>query len=104
MKDEATNFNNDIANTNNFKSSEYKAKLLGNTVVRRSNGSIRNTTIVLSLKYLNNFWRSLEMQLINCKVELKVKWTKYCVLAAAGADNVDANSNDIIFDYIKDHH
>ena len=29
--------------------------------------------------------------------ELKLKWTKYCLLSAAGADNNDANSNDIIF-------
>ena len=34
----------------------------------------------MSLKYLSNFWRSLEMSLINCKVELKLKLTKYCVL------------------------
>ena len=34
------------------------------------------------------------MPLINCKVELKLKWTMYCVLFAAGADN-DANSNII---------
>ena len=37
------------------------------------------------------------MPLINCKVELKLKWTKYCVLSAAGADNADANSLNIIF-------
>ena len=28
---------------------------------------------------------------------LKIKWTKYCVLTAAGADNNDANYNNIIF-------
>ena len=31
-KDEATNFNADLANNNSFKFLEYKAKLLGNTV------------------------------------------------------------------------
>ena len=41
------------------------------------------------------------MSLINCKVELKLKWTKCFVLIAAGADNVDSNSNNIIFT-IKD--
>ena len=44
------------------------------------------------------------MPLINCKVELKLKWTKYCVLSAGGAENVineDANANNIIFT-IKD--
>ena len=37
------------------------------------------------------------MPLINCKVELKLKWTKYCVLSAAGADNDNANPKNIIF-------
>ena len=36
------------------------------------------------------------MSLINCKVELNLKWTKYCVLSAAGNDNVNDNEN-IIF-------
>ena len=36
------------------------------------------------------------MTLINCKIELKLKWTKYCVFAAPGADNTDANPNNIV--------
>ena len=35
--------------------------------------------------------------MINYKVELKLKRTKYCVLSAAGADNDNDNSNNIIF-------
>ena len=43
------------------------------------------------------------MSLINCKIELKLKWTKYCVLSAKGNDNVNDNNNasNIIFN-IKD--
>ena len=41
------------------------------------------------------------MSLINCKVELKLKWTRYWVLSAAGPDNTNANPNNIIFT-IKD--
>ena len=44
------------------------------------------------------------MPLINCKAELKLTWTKYCVLSAGGTENVineDANANNIIFT-IKD--
>ena len=44
------------------------------------------------------------MPLINCKVELKLKWTKYCVLSAASNENdinVNNNANNIIFT-IKD--
>ena len=57
----------------------------------------------MPLKYLSSFWRSLEKPLINFKVELKLKWTKYYVLSAAGADNINdnVNGNNIIFP-IKD--
>ena len=41
------------------------------------------------------------MPLVNWKVELKLTWTKYCVLAAAENDNTDANPNNVIFT-IKD--
>ena len=61
------------------------------------NGILKNATIVVPLKHLSNFWRLLEMPLINCKVELKLKRTKYCVLTAAGADNNNANSNNFVF-------
>ena len=53
FKDEATNFNADIANSNDFKFFEYEAKLLENTVTD-------GETAVL-LKCLSNFWRSSEV-------------------------------------------
>ena len=37
------------------------------------------------------------MSLVNCKVELKLKWSKYCVFSIAGNENninEDANAND----------
>ena len=40
--------------------------------------------IVVSLKYLSNFWRSLEMPLINCKVYLELNWIEDCILSSAG--------------------
>ena len=46
--------------------------VLGNTVADGENGILRNATIAVQLKYLNNFWRSLEMVLINCKVGLNL--------------------------------
>ena len=41
------------------------------------------------------------MPLINCKVELKLKWTNYCILVVVGADNTYINPNSIVFT-IKD--
>ena len=35
------------------------------------------------------------MPVINCKIKLKLAWTKYCVLSAAGNDNTNANPNNI---------
>ena len=77
------------------------AKLLGNTEAYGNIGLLKKATIAIPLEYLSKFWRSLEMPLINCKKELKLKWTKYCVLPAAGADNDNVNCNNIIF-IIKD--
>ena len=36
------------------------------------------------LKYLINFWRSLEMPLINRKFELSLTWYEICILSSAG--------------------
>ena len=85
------------------------AKLLGNTVAQPApnavDGILENAAIAVPLKYQSNFWRSLEIPLINCEVELKLRWTKHCalsVLDVANDDNDDgANSNNIIF-AIKD--
>ena len=41
------------------------------------------------------------MPLINCKLELKLKWKEHCVLAAVGGDNTIADPSNIIFT-IKD--
>ena len=53
--------------------------------------------IAVPLKYIRNFWRSLEMPLINFKVELKFKWPKNFVLIAVGANNINGNPNNDIF-------
>ena len=71
-KDEATNFNANVANNTTFKSFMYKATLVGETYAPPTQNNnhriLENTTIALPFKYLSNFWRSLEMTLINCKV------------------------------------
>ena len=101
-KDGAATFNAYFVDGNPFKSFKYKAKWLGNTITDETNGILRNTTTVVSLKYLSNFWRSLEMPLIICNVELKLIWTNQYVLSGGVADNVDdASSNNITFT-IKD--
>ena len=69
--------NNPIADLTqvNSTSFNYKVKLSGNPVV---DGNIvkLSVKIVVPLKYLSNFFRSLEMPLINCKVKLNLTWKK----------------------------
>ena len=48
------------------------------------NSFVKDTKIVVSLKYLSNFWRSLEMSLINCKIHLDLNWIEDCILCSAG--------------------
>ena len=39
--------------------------------------------MAVPLKYLSNFWRSLEMPLINCKVDFSLKWYEKCILSSS---------------------
>ena len=63
----------------NSSSLKYKISLLGNPVVANNIARI-NVKVVVPLKYLSNFFRSLEMPLINCKIKLNLTWKKECVL------------------------
>ena len=59
---------------------KYKIKLLGNPVLDGAIAKI-NLKIVVPLKYLSNFFRSLEMPLINCKIKLNLTSKKECELS-----------------------
>ena len=62
----------------NSSSLKYKISLLGHPV---ANIARINVKVVVPLKYLSNFFRSLEMPLINCKIKLNLTWKKECVLS-----------------------
>ena len=66
---------------------KYKSNLIGNTDADGANRKKEGVKIDVPLKYLSNFWRSLEMPLINCKVELSLRWYENC-----GLSNVAGNS------------
>ena len=57
---------------------KYKSSILGKPA---ANGVLRNAKIFVSLKYLSNFFRFLEMPLINCKIHFELNWTKNCVMS-----------------------
>ena len=41
---------------------------------------------MVPLKYLSNFWRALEMNLINCKININLNWSKNCAIVANNSD------------------
>ena len=76
-----------IDNSDSFK---YKAALVGKTADHNDGkSSVKDAEIVVPLKYLSNFWRSLEMPLINCKVYLELNWIGNCILSSAGVQNLE---------------
>ena len=69
---------------NNSQSCKYKAALVGKTANHDDGKSfVKDAKIVVPLKYLSNFWRSLEMPLINCKIYLELNWIEDCILSSA---------------------
>ena len=77
---------NDLT-TDTLSSFKYKVELLGNPVVD-NNIARRNVKVVVPLKYLSNFFRSLEMPLINCKIKLNLTWKKEYVLSTDAGNAV----------------
>ena len=66
--------NDNLANSESFKS---KVKTTGKTP---NNGNTKDVEIIVPLIYLSNFWRTLEMPLINCEVNLILTWSKDLVI------------------------
>ena len=72
---------NDIEDSESFKS---KIKITGKTP---NNNNVNDVEIMVPLKYLSNFWRTLEMPLINCEVKLDLTWSSTCVITdSTGAE------------------
>ena len=72
-RDEVPANNNDDLTINNSDPFKYKAALLEKTANHNDGtSSVKDAKIVVPLKYLSNFWRSLEMPLRNCKVYLEL--------------------------------
>ena len=72
----------DNANVGNATTSlVYKSKLIKGT----DDNNVNNVKLVAPLKYVSNFFRSLEMPLVNCKIDLELTWHKDCMISSANA-------------------
>ena len=82
----ARNNNNEITEftlVNTTDSFKFKAKITGQT----EDDGTKDVEIMVPLKYLSNFWRTLEMPLINCEVNLILTWSSTCVLISTNIPN-----------------
>ena len=67
----------DDNNIEDFESFKSKINITGKTP---NNNNVKDVEIIVPLKYLSNFWRTLEMPLINCEVNLILTWSSTCVI------------------------
>ena len=78
-KDIPARNNNQIVNfavDNLTDSFNFKVKITGQT----GNNGTKDVELMVPLKYLSNFWRTLEMPFINCEVNLILMWPSTCVI------------------------
>ena len=75
-------------NIKDFESFKSKIKITGKSP---DDDNQKDVEIMVPLKYLSNFWRTLEMPLINCKVNLIFTWSSTCVIT----NSTDAGTFEI---------
>ena len=90
-RDEPPDNNAEVAN--NTTSLVYKSKLIKGT----DNNNVNNVKLVVPLKDVSNVFRSLEMPLVNCKIDLELTWYKGCMISSA-----DAAANHVVSFMITD--
>ena len=71
------------SNRNSSISFKFKELVTGQT----GNGDTKDFEITVSFTYQINFWRPLEMLLINYEISLMLAWSKNCFLVAGTAAN-----------------
>ena len=89
----AVNDHGDIVDFNGANATDsynFKTKITGQTANNNNNGNIAgrvDVEIMVLLKYLSNFWRTLERPLFNCEVELILNWSAGCVITYTDVAN-----------------
>ena len=85
FKRDEQNITNDVipngVTTDNSTSFKCKPSLFKESTADGANRKFKDKKIAVSLKYLSNFFRPLEMPLISCKLHLELNWSKNCVMS-----------------------
>ena len=88
------------SSSTNSESFKYKTSITGNTYnigdgednYDANKVGKNETEIVILLKHLSNFWKTLNIPLINCEVKLILNWSKNCLLADMTGDNAPSDA------------
>ena len=83
--------NNNIEDSESLKS---KIEITGKTP---NNNNEKDVEIMVPLKYLSNFWRTLEMPLINCEVNRILTWSSTCVITNSNGAGTFAVTNTKLY-------
>ena len=87
--DEENNINYSIKDSKSF---NYKTSITGRLA---GINTTKNAEITVPLKHLRNFWRTLDMSLINCEVSLTLTWSEACVLTSKVTRDANPAVNEI---------
>ena len=90
----------------NSESFKYKTSITGKTYkvgtdeanYDANKAGKNETEVVIPLKHLSNFWRSLNIPLINCEVELILTWFKNCVLIDKSTREANYGANPVVYE------
>ena len=100
-RDEASSSTDDDDNIThlilNSESFDYKASFMENGVTL-DNLTKNDVKVVVPLKHLSNFWRHLDIPLINCEVELILTWFKNCVLTGKSTREADYDADPRVYE------
>ena len=90
--------NNGANNSTNYsikdsKSFDYKTSI---TEKLEGNNTEKEVEIVVLLNHLSNFWRTPDMLLINCEINLILTWTEICVLISKAIRDADPDADPAV--------
>ena len=73
-----------------------------NMINKKKQQQVNIAEVVVPLKYLSNFWRSLDLPLVNCEIELDLTWSKYCVTSQVSIKFrvVDQNADSVEYEAV----
>ena len=89
--------NNITHSSLNLGSFDYKANFMENGVTH-DNLTKNDVKVVVPLKHLSNFWRHLDIPLINCEVELILTWFKNYVLVDKSTREANYNADPNVYE------